>query len=556
MLRNLHVQNFAIIDQIDIDFKNGLTVLTGETGAGKSLIIDAINLLTGGKTSPNVVRNGAVKAVIEGVFDSFGIDAAKFLTDLEIESDDELIIRRDIYATGKTTYRVNGITVTSSQIESLCENLVDIHVQNDTLRLFNPKNYLSFIDDVDTQKIIAEYQRNHKYYLEVLKEYKDLIKNKDQSDQNLDYIKFQLNEIEQAQLKIGEEDELLKELKVLDNYENIFQAFQNIKLILNNDNISENLYEIMENLKKLKLIKPSYLEYFNNVENAYYILEELNNTIKSDMGNLEYDEDRLNEINDRLSTISRLKRKYRLDVEGILELKDELIKQIDNVDNFEFFEKELNIKLQNAYNILKENAIELTNKRLENASNLKANILSTLKDLMLDKVRLEFTFNKVDYNDFLNSSIFNKNGVDTCDILISFNMGETLKPLSKVASGGEMSRVMLALKAHLFKNKQLSTVIFDEIDTGMSGVVAEGVAKKLKLMSSSMQVFSITHLPIVASIADHHLFVKKSVVDDKTSTEVVELSFEQRVSEIAEMISPNDSTGKAKEVAKLMLNKN
>lgn len=556
MLRNLHVQNFAIIDQIDIDFKNGLTVLTGETGAGKSLIIDAINLLTGGKTSPNVVRNGAVKAVIEGVFDSFGIDAAKFLTDLEIESDDELIIRRDIYATGKTTYRVNGITVTSSQIESLCENLVDIHVQNDTLRLFNPKNYLSFIDDVDTQKILAEYQRNHKYYLETLKEYKDLIKNKDQSDQNLDYIKFQLNEIEQAQLKIGEEDELLKELKVLDNYENIFQAFQNIKLILNNDNISENLYEIMENLKKLKLIKPSYLEYFNNVENAYYILEELNNTIKSDMGNLEYDEDRLNEINDRLSTISRLKRKYRLDVAGILELKDELIKQIDNVDNFEFFEKELNIKLQNAYNILKENAIELTNKRLENASNLKANILSTLKDLMLDKVRLEFTFNKVDYNDFLNSSIFNKNGVDTCDILISFNMGETLKPLSKVASGGEMSRVMLALKAHLFKNKQLSTVIFDEIDTGMSGVVAEGVAKKLKLMSSSMQVFSITHLPIVASIADHHLFVKKSVVDDKTSTEVVELSFEQRVSEIAEMISPNDSTGKAKEVAKLMLNKN
>lgn len=556
MLRNLHVQNFAIIDQIDIDFKNGLTVLTGETGAGKSLIIDAINLLTGGKTSPNVVRNGAVKAVIEGVFDSFSIDAAKFLTDLEIESDDELIIRRDIYATGKTTYRVNGITVTSSQIESLCENLVDIHVQNDTLRLFNPKNYLSFIDDVDTQKILAEYQRNHKYYLETLKEYKDLIKNKDQSDQNLDYIKFQLNEIEQAQLKIGEEDELLKELKVLDNYENIFQAFQNIKLILNNDNISENLYEIMESLKKLKLIKPSYLEYFNNVENAYYILEELNNTIKSDMGNLEYDEDRLNEINDRLSTISRLKRKYRLDVEGILELKDELIKQIDNVDNFEFFEKELNIKLQNAYNILKENAIELTNKRLENASNLKANILSTLKDLMLDKVRLEFAFNKVDYNDFLNSSIFNKNGVDTCDILISFNMGETLKPLSKVASGGEMSRVMLALKAHLFKNKQLSTVIFDEIDTGMSGVVAEGVAKKLKLMSSSMQVFSITHLPIVASIADHHLFVKKSVVDDKTSTEVVELSFEQRVSEIAEMISPNDSTGKAKEVAKLMLNKN
>jgi DNA repair protein RecN (Recombination protein N) len=555
MLRNLHVQNFAIIDQIDIDFKNGLTVLTGETGAGKSLIIDAINLLTGGKTSPNVVRNGAVKAVIEGVFDNFSTDTAKFLNDLEIENDDELIIRRDIYATGKTTYRVNGITVTASQIELLCENLVDIHVQNDTLRLFNPKNYLSFIDDNDSLNIIANYQECYKRYLEVLKEYKELIKNKDQSDQNLDYIKFQLNEIEQANLKIGEEDELLKELKVLDNYENIFQAFQNIKLILNNDNISENLYEIMDNLKKLKLIKPSYLEYYSNIENAYFILEELNNTIKSDMGNLEYDEDRVNEINDRLSTISRLKRKYRLDVDGILSLKEELIKQIDNVDNFEFFEKELNIKLQNAYNNLKEVSIKLTNKRLDNANNLKNNILSTLKDLMLDKVRLEFVFNEVEYNDFLNSSIFTKNGVDTCDILISFNMGETLKPLSKVASGGEMSRVMLALKTHLFKNKQLSTVIFDEIDTGMSGVVAEGVAKKLKLMSSSMQVFSITHLPIVASIADNHLFVKKSIIDDKTSTDVVELSFNERVNEIAEMIAPNDTTGKAKEVAALMLNK-
>ena len=555
MLRNLHVQNFAIIDQIDIDFKNGLTVLTGETGAGKSLIIDAINLLTGGKTSPNVVRNGAVKAVIEGVFDNFSTDTAKFLNDLEIENDDELIIRRDIYATGKTTYRVNGITVTASQIELLCENLVDIHVQNDTLRLFNPKNYLSFIDDNDSLNIIANYQECYKRYLEILKEYKELIKNKDQSDQNLDYIKFQLNEIEQANLKIGEEDELLKELKVLDNYENIFQAFQNIKLILNNDNISENLYEIMDNLKKLKLIKPSYLEYYSNIENAYYILEELNNTIKSDMENLEYDEDRVNEINDRLSTISRLKRKYRLDVDGILTLKEELIKQIDNVDNFDFFEKELNIKLQNAYNNLKEVSIKLTNKRLDNANNLKNNILSTLKDLMLNKVRLEFVFNEVEYNDFLNSSIFTKNGVDTCDILISFNMGETLKPLSKVASGGEMSRVMLALKTHLFKNKQLSTVIFDEIDTGMSGAVAEGVAKKLKLMSSSMQVFSITHLPIVASIADNHLFVKKSIIDDKTSTDVVELSFNERVNEIAEMIAPNDTTGKAKEVAALMLNK-
>lgn len=555
MLTSLHVQNFAIIDQIDIDFKSGLTVLTGETGAGKSLIIDAIGLLIGGKSSPNVVRNGAVKAVIEGVFDHLNEDVVKFLTDLEIDNDDELIIRRDIYATGKTTFRVNGIILTASQIELLCENLVDIHVQNDTLRLFNPKNYLSFIDNETTLAVLKEYQESYLLYLEILGEYKKLLKNKDTNDQNLDYIKFQLNEITSANLVIGEEESLLEELKLLNNYENIFQALQNIKSFINNDNLNDNLYEILENLKKLKLLKPNYIEFYNDIENTYYLLEELNNTVKSELSHLEYDEDRVNEINERLSEISRLKRKYRLDVDGILSLKENLQNQIDSVDNFEFFEKELNKKLQKAYNNLKEISLRLTKERLLSAKILKENILSALKDLMLDKVRLEFVFNDVNYNDYLNNTIFNKNGVDTFDILISFNPGETLKPLSKVASGGEMSRVMLALKTHLFKNKKLSTVIFDEIDTGISGSVAEGVARKIKEISTSMQVLSITHLPIVAAIADNHLFVKKSSLDDSTTTTVVELSIDERINNIAEMISPNDNSGKAKEVAEIMLTK-
>ena len=303
-------------------------------------------------------------------------------------------------------------------------------------------------------------------------------------------------------------------------------------------------------------MKPSYLQFFNDIESAYYVIEELNSFIKTELGSLEYDEDRLNEINERLTIITRLKRKYKLDVEGILELKEQLEKQIDSVDNFEVFEKELKTKVLNAYENLKNCSIKLSNTRYAKASSLKNNILSTLKELMLDKVRLEFVFNKVNYDNFLDSSCFKKDGVDSCDILISFNVGEDLKPLAKVASGGEMSRVMLALKSHLFINKKLSTVIFDEIDTGMSGIVAEGVANKLKEMSKTMQVFSITHLPIVASSANQHLFVKKNVIDDSTFTNVVELSYDERVEALAEMISPNDSTGKAKEVAMLMLEKN
>lgn len=556
MLTNLHVQNFAIIDKIDIDFKNGLTVLTGETGAGKSLIIDAIGLLIGAKATPGLVRVGSTKATIEGTFDQLSASVKNFLMELEIEDEDELIIRRDIHATGKSTFRVNGITVTHSQIELLCEDLIDIHVQNDTLRLFNPKNYLSFIDDAETKEMLNEYKILYQNYSQILIEYKKLLNSKNESDQNLDYIKFQLNEINQANLIIGEEENLLEEFKVLNNFENIYQNLQNIKISLSDNNISDNLYEVLDNLKKLKLLKPSYLQFFTDVESAYYVIEELGTFVKNELNGLEFDEDHLNEINDRLSVITRLKRKYHQDIEGILKLKEEFEKQIDSVDNFDFFEKELNTKLLNAYDKLKNQAIKLTNLRKSKAEILKNNILSTLKELMLEKVKLQFVFNEVEYKDYLDNSIFTKDGVDKCDILISFNLGEDLKPLSKVASGGEMSRVMLALKAHLFINKDLSTVIFDEIDTGMSGSVAEVVAKKLKEMSEKMQVFSITHLPIVASNADYHLYVKKNFVDDTTITNVVELSFDERIDVLSEMISPNDTTGKAKEVARLMLLKN
>lgn len=554
MLTNLHIQNFAIIDAIDIDFKKGLTVITGETGAGKSLIIDAISLLIGSRSSSTVVRSDASKAIIEGTFEGLNDEIYQTLNELDIDTfDDTIVLRRDIYANGKSVFRINGVSVSLNDIVKVSLNLVDIHIQNDNLRLFNPKNYLSFIDDSIIIDLVKDYQKCLNEYLLKLKKYQNLINKKEEITNNIDYLSFQLEELKKANLKVGEVENLEEELKYLNNYEVIYQNLHNIKEIIKDNNIRENLYLILDYLKKLKQLSPNYLETFETIENAYYNLEDLENTVSSDLNHLEFDENRLNEINVRLNDLNRLMRKYHRNIDELISFRDDLAKEIDNVENFDVYLVDLEKEIKILFIDLKNKAIEISNKRKISAANLKEDILITLKDLLLDKVQLEFKFEQNEFNDHFDSSVFTKTGIDNVDILISFNPGEMLKSLSKTASGGEMSRVMLAIKKHLFVNKGLSTVIFDEIDTGVSGLAANGVAKKLSEMSKSMQVFSITHLPIVASFADQHLFVSKDVIDGKTLTKVEELSFDERINVLAEMISPSDETGKAKEVAKSMI---
>lgn len=554
MLTNLHIQNFAIIDAIDIDFKKGLTVITGETGAGKSLIIDAISLLIGSRSSSTVVRSDASKAIIEGTFEGLNDEIYQTLNELDIDTfDDTIVLRRDIYANGKSVFRINGVSVSLNDIVKVSLNLVDIHIQNDNLRLFNPKNYLSFIDDSIIIDLVKDYQKCLNEYLLKLKKYQNLINKKEEITNNIDYLSFQLEELKKANLKVGEVENLEEELKYLNNYEVIYQNLHNIKEIIKDNNIRENLYLILDYLKKLKQLSPNYLETFETIENAYYNLEDLENTVSSDLNHLEFDENRLNEINVRLNDLNRLMRKYHRNIDELISFKDDLAKEIDNVENFDVYLVDLEKEIKILFIDLKNKAIEISNKRKISAANLKEDILITLKDLLLDKVQLKFKFEQNEFNDHFDSSVFTKTGIDNVDILISFNPGEMLKSLSKTASGGEMSRVMLAIKKHLFVNKGLSTVIFDEIDTGVSGLAANGVAKKLSEMSKSMQVFSITHLPIVASFADQHLFVSKDVIDGKTLTKVEELSFDERINVLAEMISPSDETGKAKEVAKSMI---
>ena len=551
MLVSLHVQNFAIIDEVNVDFAPGFTAITGEAGAGKSLIIDAINLLVGGRSSSNIVRNGAVKAVIEGVFDSYNNAVQLLLDEYGIDTDADLIIRRDIYANGKS----NGFIASLSQVEMIGNNLIDIHQQNDTMRLFDPKNYLTFIDDDNIKILISKYQILYKNYNNCYKNFMDLKNQNQRNLENIDFLKFEYNEITKANLQVNELESLEQELKYLNNYETTYEDLNNSKEIIQEFDLRGQLYKLMENLKHLKTLNPQYIAYYNDIENAYYNIEDLENTISTELNNFEFDEGRINFLNERISEINRLIKKYKRTVPELIEFSKELSVQIDNVDNADVNLENSKELLTNSYQKLCDIARQITSERRKNVLTLKENIIQTLKELMLSKVQIDIVLNSQKLNDCFDQTPFHKNGVDDVDILISFNLGEALKPLAKIASGGEMSRVMLALKTHLFKNKGLSTIIFDEIDTGMSGAVADAVAKKLQELSSNTQVFAITHLPIVASSADSQIYVSKFISENTTNVVVKQLNYSERIDCIAEMISPNDLTGKTKEVAKLMITK-
>lgn len=557
MLSNLRVKNFAIIDNINIEFSDGFTVLTGETGAGKSLIIDAIGLLLGDRSSTSVVRYGETKAIVEGVFEKLSQNTKNVLDEIGVEllEDDMLIIKREISSAGKSIIRVNGEIITLSQLEKLAFTLGDIHTQDDTKKLFLPENYLSFIDNDQSLQELTKYRDLRTIYLHNLKQYKNLLNSQNEIDSNAEFWAYQYNELEKADLKIGEIEELEQELNFLNNYEHIFKLLLEIKETLKNNDISDSLYNVLNSLEKLKKVNEKYNKQYELINDAYYNIEDLESTIKDDFNHLEFDDERLNIINERLSYLNGLKRKYHLDILGLIKMKEDLKDKINNIDNIGVYIEDAKKEVERSFANLKNVANNLTSIRLHNALELTNNIKKTLKDLLLDKVDIQIKFSNYELDDPFFSAKFFENGCDEVDIMVSFNVGENIKPLSKVASGGEMSRVMLALKVNMLNNLHLSTMIFDEIDSGVSGEAADGVASKMKEISKFTQVLSITHLPIVASYADSQMLISKEVVNERTVTNINLLNYEERVNVIAKMLSPNDTTNKSKELAISLLNK-
>lgn len=541
MLASLTVQNFAIIDNINIDFHKGLTVLTGETGAGKSLIIDAIGLLFGNRASSSMIRSGMSKAIVEGVFTDCGKKVMRIVEEYGLDTFDEgmVVVKREINENGKSLIRINGSVVTLHQLNEIAYYLADIHTQLDTKKLFDVENYVDFIDDDKSLELVSKYQEVLKKYRNSKKIYINKINELKADADNLDYLKYQLQELDKAELKTNELEDIETEIAELNNFENIYKILSDIKSSFQTNNIVGEIYSIKQNLSKLKDYSETYQTTYDNLENLYYELEAVEEELVSKSNNLEFDENHLNKLNERLAYIKELMRKHHLSYEELLAYHLELKKRIKDSESDDCVTEDLLKDVKINYQALKEITVQLTNKRKQNALKVKENILNTLKSLYLEKVSLDIRFNDYQFIDELTDDFFNKDGADIVNFFISFNVGEPLKELSKVASGGEMSRVMLAFKVHLLNNLGLSTIIFDEIDTGVSGVVAKAMADKLRLISKKTQVLSITHLPIVASAAHHHLYINKKVQNDRTFTMIKELNYDERIEEIAKMISSN-----------------
>ena len=548
MLATLNVKNFAIIDNIKIDFNDGLTVLTGETGAGKSLIIDAISLLFGERASNDLIRYGEDKATIEGLFSNYDSNIKGLLNkyDIDYDESDYLIVKRELYASGKNICKINNQNVTLNQLKEISMYIGDIHSQLETFGLINPKNYILFLHNSKTNELLELYENNLKKYRKAKKEYDELISKNDENTKRLDFIKYQLNELTQAKLSLSEEEELKNESKFLSNFEDVSSTLFELKNNFLNDQTLSNLYESLNLMQKLSKYDEKYLEFKNILEEAYYNIEEVANDKSLSVNVIDFDERRLDEVNERLAIYSELKRKYKMTTEELIAFKEKLENTINEVDNFDFNLKEL----EKNVNIYFDEVMNAGNNLHEERVKISKQIMNEIMPHLLD-LQLSNTLFEIDVN---NTKNLLRDGLDEVNFNVTFNKGEPVKPLSKIASGGELSRFMLALKTVLGDNLPMQTKIFDEIDSGVSGNVAYSIGKKLHNISKTSQVLCITHLPQVASVADHHIKISKTLIEGRTITKIDVLDYDGRVQEIASMISNGVPTEASLNYAKELLN--
>ncbi|WP_043932833.1 DNA repair protein RecN [Bacillus sp. EB01] len=553
MLTELSIKNFAIIEALSVSFEKGLTVLTGETGAGKSIIIDAIHLLVGGRGSSEFVRHGEEKAEIEGLFllDDQNHPCIEKAEEFGIEIEDSMVvIRRDIFLSGKSVCRVNGKLVTLSVLREIGGTLVDIHGQHEHQELMNDALHLPLLDQFgsnDIQPALDAYQSIYRQYEETLSKLRKLSENEQQMAHRLDLIQFQLEEINNAGLKENEDEELAEEKHRLGNFEKIYEAIQAAYTALKGDSRALDWAgEAMGSLEDAAALDTEYKEMAESVSNSYYALEDAASTLRNSLDTLEYDPQRLSEIEDRLTEINQLKRKYGRTIEEILAYQEKIKVEIDALQNKETHIGKLEKELSKLNGQLTSEAAKLTSLRKRWADRLTKLIHKELKDLYMAKTVFEIRFGRESQN-------FTRSGVDKVGFFISTNPGEPLKPLSKVASGGELSRIMLALKSIFSKHQGVTSIIFDEVDTGVSGRVAQSIAEKISRVASGSQVLCISHLPQVAAMADTHLFISKITKGGRTKTSVVPLNEQQKVEEISRMISGVEITDLTKEHARELL---
>ncbi|MBT3514053.1 MAG: DNA repair protein RecN [Nitrospina sp.] len=544
MLKELRIKNFAIIDNLNVEFSSGFTALTGETGAGKSIIIDALNLILGGRADSNFIRTGESSATVESLFEVTNSQTLDLLLELGINiNDGEVVIRRTISSSGKNRCLINDCSVSVGVLARLGNRLVDIHGQHDHQALLNPEIHVDLLDLYGkTMDERNELTKKYYKYLEDIKKIEDLrIKESDRM-QREDLLHFQIKEIDTANLSIDEEGLLKSEKNKLQYSEKIHGI---VKLVLNlisekEGAILDELGVAKRELESLPLLDPELGKQAERVQSAFCEIEELTEELRDYGHKIEFNPSRLEEIEDRLSEINGLKRKYGGDITLILDHREKISNELDTLSCFqENMEKiQKNIKLHKT--ILSKHSIILAEKREKTASMLKKNVEKELCDLGMKDVRLKVQFNyegdDVNFIRFRNQKVkLNSTGLGTIEFLFSPNLGEDLKPLVKIASGGELSRLMLALKSNLNKQDTIPVMVFDEVDAGIGGKIAEVVGDKLKKIAAEKQVFCITHLPQIAGKAVSHFVVFKMVKEKRTYSSIRELSKQERVEEVARM---------------------
>ena len=540
MLQELSIRDFAIIDEIQISFQPKMTVLTGETGAGKSIIIDALGLLAGGRGSTEFIRKGEKKAVIQGLFTlPREANTYNILEEYGIDSEDgQIILQRDLYRGGRNICRINGMMVNLATLRKVGETLIDIHGQNEHQELMKPENHIDLLDEYDkkTSELRIQYQVVYQNYRKL-----KLSMEKKEADekawaQRLDMLNFQVKEIEEADLKINEEDELVEEKNKLDNFQAIHDALELSYQILSGEKIDVvgNLGNAMNELSDVSDLSENLQEINTKISDAFYSLEDAARDISDELDSMEWNGERLNEIEERLELIHQLKRKYGDTIEDILHYHSRIVKELREMENSEQNSEKQERQLSEALEKVKELAIKLSKQRKKSAKKLEKMIHEQLSALYMDKAVFEVKF--------LNNSKLYSKGIDKVEFYIQTNPGEEMGPLAKIASGGELSRIMLALKTIFSQKMGVTSIIFDEVDTGVSGRVAQAIAEKISQISNNSQVLCITHLPQVAAIADNHYYISKSVNDGRTETSLKELDEKQKIREIARMLSGSEIT--------------
>lgn len=555
MLQQLSVKNFAIISSLELEFQKGMTVLTGETGAGKSIIIDAVGLLTGGRGSSDFIRQGASKCTLEGLFAlPEHPELAVLLDEQGIDQEEGvLILQRDIFTSGKNICRVNGRIITIAMLRKIGEFLVDIHGQNEHQELMNSERHLGMLDDFGGSKLSGvkgKYAVAYQEYRQLEKKVRNLQNNEKAFAQRLDMLQFQSNEIAEAKLQVGEETVLIEERNKLANFQKIADALAGSYEAINSEENSslDNIAYAMNEMATIEMLDPDYQAISEAVQNGYYQLQEASADLARHLGQLELDENRLNEVENRLELIRQLKRKYGESVEAVLTYYQEITEELEENGLLDGKADELEQILREKEQQVQKIGEQLSAIRKSAAVSLEKDILKELKGLYMERTAFEVRFLEQE------EPTMTEDGLDKVEFYITTNPGEPLKPLVKVASGGELSRVMLALKTIFSKTQGITSIVFDEVDTGVSGRVAQAIADKIYQISSDSQVLCITHLPQVAAVADYQYFISKEIIAGRTETRVSRLSGEERTKEIARMLAGSEITPLTMEHAKELLN--